>query len=102
MYLPISLLTSFSLLPSLSPSLPFSFPPSCSEISVSQCQYPMRKKRITSFEADLAAMKSCYYREKLNFLHVDSSVLAELAKCYLVGVQWVLSYYYHGVPSWSW
>ncbi len=40
--------------------------------------------------------------EKLGFAHVDESVLAEQAKCYAVGIQWVLYYYYSGVPSWSW
>ena len=58
--------------------------------------------RVDSFESDLAGMKSRYYHEKLGFLRIDDSVLAEQAKCYVVGVQWVLSYYYHGVPSWSW
>lgn len=58
--------------------------------------------RIDSFEADLADMKSRYYQEKLGFQRISSSVLAEQAKCYVVGIQWVLSYYYHGVPSWSW
>ena len=58
--------------------------------------------RINTFESDLAEMKSRYYCEKLGFLRIDSSVLSEQAKCYVVGVQWVLSYYYHGVPSWSW
>ena len=43
-----------------------------------------------------------YYQEKLGFVRVDEKVLAEQAKCYVVGIQWVLSYYYLGVPSWSW
>lgn len=47
-------------------------------------------------------LKSRYYQEKLGFLAVDENVLAELAKCYVVGLQWILYYYYSGVPSWSW
>ena len=47
-------------------------------------------------------MKVNYYKEKMGFTHVDDAVLTEQAKCFVVGVQWVLHYYYTGVPSWSW
>ena len=34
---------------------------------------------------------------------VDESKLKEQAQCYIVGIQWMLHYYYYsGVPSWSW
>lgn len=55
-----------------------------------------------SFEEELMQMKVNYYKEKMGFTHVDDAVLTEQAKCFVVGVQWVLHYYYTGVPSWSW
>ena len=56
----------------------------------------------TSFDSDFTQLKARYYQEKLGFTCVDEAVLAEQTKCYVVGVQWVLHYYYSGVPSWSW
>ena len=50
----------------------------------------------------LTPLQTKYYKEKMSFVHVDEGVLAEQAKCYVVGIQWVLYYYYTGVPSWSW
>ena len=102
---------SLSLSPSLppSPSLPSSLPPSLPPLlspspqrdlgisSISTYFEDEDTDRVDAFEADLAEMKSRYYQEKLGFLRVDSGVLAEQTKCYVVGVQWVLSYYL----SWS-
>ena len=31
-----------------------------------------------------------------------SGVLAELTFQYVEGIQWILFYYFRGVPSWSW
>lgn len=28
--------------------------------------------------------------------------MAELAEGYVLAIQWILHYYYHGVQSWSW
>ena len=58
--------------------------------------------RVDSFEKDMRQHKELYYKQKMGFAHVDDNVLLEQAKCYVVGVQWVLLYYYTGVPSWSW
>ncbi|ORM40881.1 5'-3' exoribonuclease 1 [Babesia sp. Xinjiang] len=30
------------------------------------------------------------------------STIPEVVRDYLVGLQWVMDYYYHGVPSWTW
>ena len=57
---------------------------------------------VGTFERDLAETKSVYYQEKMGFARVDEDVLLNQARCYVVGVQWVLQYYYTGVPSWSW
>ena len=44
-----------------------------------------------------------YYQSKF---HVDHDHLEEkcpaIVKEYIRGLQWVLQYYYHGVPSWDW
>ena len=54
------------------------------------------------FETEMMQHKQLYYQMKMGFAIVDKKVLYEQAKCYAVGVQWVLHYYYTGVPSWSW
>ncbi|XP_062506213.1 5'-3' exoribonuclease 1-like isoform X2 [Corticium candelabrum] len=46
--------------------------------------------------------KKLYYHNKLGFHDIDTSGLNEQAKCYVVAIQWILYYYYQGVPSWSW
>lgn len=43
-----------------------------------------------------------YYREKLEFTGRDESKVKKLVYTYVEGLQWVLLYYYHGVPSWEW
>ena len=60
------------------------------------------KDKHDKFESDFFEHKANYYQSKLGFNHIDDSVLLEQAKCYVVGIQWVLHYYYSGVPSWSW
>ena len=60
------------------------------------------KDRVESFEKELLQLKERYYCEKFGFVRTDRSVLRELSRCYIVGVQWVLAYYFTGVPSWSW
>ena len=55
-----------------------------------------------NFEQDFFEHKSTYYQSKLGIDHVNDAVLLEQAKCFVVGIQWVLHYYYSGVPSWSW
>ena len=60
------------------------------------------KNKSDNFERDFFEHKANYYQSKLGIDHVNDSVLLEQAKCYVVGIQWVLHYYYSGVPSWSW
>eukprot|EP00051_Salpingoeca_urceolata_P002890 m.53531 g.53531 ORF g.53531 m.53531 type:complete len:1392 (-) comp12390_c0_seq3:40-4215(-) len=54
------------------------------------------------FDEEFARWKQSYYREKMGIEFVDEEFLAKNARTYAEGLQWVLSYYYHGVPSWSW
>lgn len=58
--------------------------------------------RMDQFEFDMSTHKGLYYRNKFQFTDVSEGPINELAKCYIVGIQWILSYYYTGVPSWSW
>jgi 5'-3' exoribonuclease 1 len=54
------------------------------------------------FHLEFYEHKRTYYKKKLGFLDINASVLKEQAKCYVVAIQWILHYYYQGVPSWSW
>ncbi|XP_065842209.1 5'-3' exoribonuclease 1-like isoform X2 [Oscarella lobularis] len=60
------------------------------------------KDRGGLFASEFAQRKKTYYREKLGFDDVDSGALKEQSKCYVVAIQWILHYYFNGVPSWSW
>ncbi|KAG7662769.1 exo2 [[Candida] subhashii] len=46
--------------------------------------------------------KSEYYEDKLGFPITEREKLVELTSHYIEGLQWVLYYYYQGVPSWNW
>ena len=67
---------------------------------------------------EIAQFKESYYKEKFGFASVDKlsavsieyvdhllvarDVVTELSTCYVVAVEWIVRYYYKGVPSWSW
>eukprot|EP01022_Parablepharisma_sp_SALTPOND_P008218 TRINITY_DN1353_c0_g1_i1.p1 TRINITY_DN1353_c0_g1~~TRINITY_DN1353_c0_g1_i1.p1 ORF type:complete len:1171 (+),score=123.77 TRINITY_DN1353_c0_g1_i1:444-3956(+) len=57
------------------------------------------------YQKDVNEAKKLYYSEKL---HIDISTedgkkaLAKIISKYLEGLQWVLYYYYKGVPHWGW
>ncbi|KAK6204906.1 Kem1 5 [Scheffersomyces amazonensis] len=46
--------------------------------------------------------KDDYYKDKLHFSINDHEEIIKLTKHYVEGLQWVLYYYYQGVPSWNW
>ncbi|XP_065132133.1 5'-3' exoribonuclease 1 isoform X1 [Paramisgurnus dabryanus] len=54
------------------------------------------------FEAEFRQYKRTYYMTKMEVEVVSDEFLANQAKCYVEGIQWILHYYYHGVQSWSW
>lgn len=63
-------------------------------------KYDTHKEAAISEEFE--TFKRGYYKEKLEIDYNDKQVMQEVAHTYVEGIQWVLSYYYHGVPSWSW
>uniref|UniRef100_A0A8C4EAQ6 5'-3' exoribonuclease 1 n=1 Tax=Dicentrarchus labrax TaxID=13489 RepID=A0A8C4EAQ6_DICLA len=54
------------------------------------------------FETEFRQYKRTYYMTKIGVDVVSDDFLAQQAKCYVEGIQWILHYYYHGVQSWSW
>ncbi|KAG7457013.1 hypothetical protein MATL_G00241860 [Megalops atlanticus] len=54
------------------------------------------------FETEFRQYKRSYYMTKMGVEVVSDEFLANQAKCYVEGIQWILHYYYHGVQSWSW
>ena len=46
--------------------------------------------------------KERYYRIKFDVCEYDEEFRTKLAHHYTIGLQWVLKYYYQGVPSWNW
>ncbi|XP_056600072.1 5'-3' exoribonuclease 1 isoform X1 [Triplophysa dalaica] len=54
------------------------------------------------FETEFRQYKRTYYMTKIGVEVVSDEFLANQAKCYVEGIQWILHYYYHGVQSWSW
>lgn len=81
-----------------------------SEQTVEEAEANMERKYQQKFEE----WKDQYYKvykvkgkqliskEKLHFSLHDEEDVTALTENYVQGLQWVLLYYYRGVPSWSW
>lgn len=54
------------------------------------------------YDSKFVDWKDKYYKSKLNFSIKDTDKLIEMTEHYVEGLQWVLYYYYQGVPSWNW
>lgn len=50
----------------------------------------------------MAEWKRHYYKDKLQINWDKPEEMHPLIFCYVEGLQWVLNYYYKGVPSWGW
>lgn len=46
--------------------------------------------------------KDRYYKVKFDVADDDIEFRQKVARHYVIGLQWVLKYYYQGVPSWGW
>ena len=53
-------------------------------------------------KAQFEEWKRTYYKSKLEISYDDPTQLGQLVYRYVEGLQWILNYYYKGVPSWSW
>jgi 5'-3' exoribonuclease 1 len=69
-----------------------------SEQTVEEAEAAMERKYQQKFDQ----WKDAYYKEKLHYSLHDEEKVTALAENYVHGLQWVLLYYYRGVPSWSW
>lgn len=54
------------------------------------------------FELEFAQHKRGYYVEKFQLIDLEDGFVDDFAKRYVVGLQWVLLYYFKGVPAWGW
>eukprot|EP00041_Stephanoeca_diplocostata_P003335 m.33619 g.33619 ORF g.33619 m.33619 type:complete len:1400 (-) comp14246_c0_seq1:761-4960(-) len=55
-----------------------------------------------TYAMEFEAHKHGYYREKLHVDVVDQAFVDDMARRYVVGLQWVLLYYFKGTPAWGW
>ncbi|AOA63264.1 5'-3' exoribonuclease 1 [Komagataella phaffii CBS 7435] len=54
------------------------------------------------YDTKFVNWKNKYYKEKFGFTLSDTEDILKLTESYIQGLQWVLFYYYRGVPSWQW
>ncbi|XP_046562363.1 LOW QUALITY PROTEIN: 5'-3' exoribonuclease 1-like [Haliotis rubra] len=57
---------------------------------------------VDTFAAEFRQHKRNYYMDKLDYHTVTPEVLQDQARGYVTAIQWILLYYFEGVPSWSW
>ena len=55
-----------------------------------------------TFDEEFRLHKRHYYMTKLEYESVNKQVLRDQCEEYVRGIQWILLYYFEGVPSWSW
>lgn len=54
----------------------------------------------STFELEFQAHKHAYYREKLHVDAIDQAFVDDMARRYVIGLQWVLLYYFKGYRVW--
>lgn len=62
----------------------------------------MSKEEKQEFEANLKQWKTEYYKEKMDIDYNNTRQMDDIVGSYIIGIQWVLKYYYDGVASWNW
>ncbi|KAI9471931.1 MAG: exoribonuclease 1 [Benjaminiella poitrasii] len=62
----------------------------------------LEREEKEKYEAGFKQWKADYYREKMDIDNDDQKQIDDLVGTYVIGIQWVLKYYYEGVASWGW
>ncbi|CAO3701777.1 unnamed protein product [Rhizopus microsporus] len=62
----------------------------------------IEREEKAKFEAAFKQWKADYYKEKMDIDIDNQEQMDKLVSSYIIGIQWVLQYYYNGVASWSW
>ncbi|KAI0243477.1 exonuclease II Exo2 [Massospora cicadina] len=60
------------------------------------------EKDIRKASFEFQKWRSKYYRNKLHIKTGDQLELQALVQAYAEGIQWVMDYYFRGIPSWGW
>ena len=50
----------------------------------------------------LCVFQGIYYRDKFGVATNDHGFFATVKQAYVEALQWIMLYYYRGVPSWGW
>lgn len=62
----------------------------------------LEREEKEKFEVGLKQWKADYYKEKMDIDIDNKEQMDDLVGSYIIGIQWVLQYYYNGVASWGW
>lgn len=62
----------------------------------------IEREEKAKFDAELKQWKADYYKEKMDIDIDNQKQMDGLVGSYIIGIQWVLQYYYNGVASWGW
>ncbi|KAI8388238.1 exoribonuclease 1 [Radiomyces spectabilis] len=71
-------------------------------ISDTQTEEELDRIEKEKYEKGLKEWKAYYYKEKMDIDIDNPQQMEELIGSYMIGIQWVLRYYYNGVASWGW
>lgn len=72
------------------------------ETSAQKAKHLPAARRLDILDEQFRQHKLNYYMTKLDYKKVTPETLRDQAEGYVRGIQWILLYYYEGVPSWSW
>lgn len=62
----------------------------------------IEREEKAKFDAALKQWKADYYKNKMDIDIDNKEQMDDIVGSYIIGIQWVLQYYYNGVASWGW
>ncbi|GAA5803816.1 hypothetical protein HPULCUR_009301 [Helicostylum pulchrum] len=62
----------------------------------------IEREEKAQFDTALKQWKAGYYKEKMDIDIDNQEQMDGIVGSYIIGIQWVLQYYYNGVASWGW